>query len=296
MGLPGCAVATIALGDPPDTAADTATGDTAPPEETGDTGDTGVPEGCLPFGLTLDERLEMEVNGAVDAWDPSGAADPHPTTLALNRNAECAVRVSDAVLDADVAVAPGQVAPDDVVCTESGGEVTGEVSALDTREPLPFTPLPDGLPASSGAWSLDPGAVRHVVGDLVLDSLDVPEGAEVVVDVPAVVQVTGDVSIGGGAIRLAEGASLALYVDGAFTVEWEGVAGAAGAPERLVVQLSGPGPAWVEIGGVLHGIVVAPSGEVNVSDAQLFGAVAAARARVEWGGALHVDPRIVCGG
>lgn len=288
---------TVDTADTQDSGDTVDSGDT---QDSGDTSDTGppTPSDCLPWGAVYDELLELTVDGVVDKWDPAWgtwtAEDGRPADVAVNRNAPCAVDVDDSVLHGDVAVLPGGYALRDVVCASNGGEVTGTLSSLDAAVPIPELPLPGGLPESLGAWDLKAGSTRHVWVDATLDSLVVGKGATLEIDESLVLYVTGDVTLDGGSMHIGEGKTLTLFVGGAFTVHYGGTAGVRGAPERLLLQVQGAGPAWVEVGANLYGTVLAPRGAINVSDAHLWGAALARTGRVEWGGGLHVDPRLIC--
>jgi hypothetical protein len=201
--------------------------------------------------VTTDSGVLVEPGAAIQGWDDGTVLS---TTVATNGTGACVVQVNQATINGDVFVGTvGDPASD--VCVIRSGTVTGSASTLAAANALPAVSAPAGLSASSGDLAVDavhPGAID---GDATFDSISVSPGGDLTVTVPSIVHVTGDVDINQSAVMLSSGASLTLYVDGAFTVRRSADFGTTADTEAIEVYVTGAGPASVTPGSASARVV-----------------------------------------
>lgn len=187
--------------------------------------------GSRPTGPALAVADTIEIWGIgsgaqcfIDAFDPSAGAYGGTNVLndraviSTNATGSQKIKIGTATIRGHVRVGPGGN-PASVIALYPPGQITGTRTALAAAVPMPTITFPNGMPASSGYWSLYTGtttlnANRRVSGISLSGNSTVLR-----VTAPVILQVDGSMYLSGASeLQIADGGSLDLYISGSLGV------------------------------------------------------------------------------
>jgi len=211
-------------------------------------------------------------------WD--GTLGPYSAALALANEGDIASNATaantvtgynNATIRGDVFVGVGGN-PATAVVFNSGATVTGSRAASARRVANVFDRLPAGLPASSGALSLNGSASATISADRRYDSITLSNNSTLTVNGDRTVYVTGSVNLSNSSrINVGANSVLRLYIDGGMNVNNSAVVNTSTNPARCLITFRGNAQT-VSITNTaeLHAHVRAPLCSVGMSSNSLF--------------------------
>jgi len=231
--------------------------------------------------------LLVHSSARVDQYNSTPGDDP--LSVGTNSTDPAAITLkSGSYIDGDLLVGVGG---DPVVVIDNGGTYTGSAEAQTVNHPLPPVVVPDVLALGSNLGKID--GTRTIANSGRYAGIDLGNGQTLTIAGNVELYVTGNVVLGNEAeIRVDEGCSLALFVDGRI----EGKEGSTfnnttSDPMRLrILGTETCEEIILKNSGDMYAVVYAPRAAATIhNSATLWGSISADSCDLNTAGIVHYD-------
>lgn len=234
-----------------------------------------APTAAIP-GVAAHTSITIGNNAVVDGYDSRSGPYSAGTALSdqsvsVNSTVAAAISMtSSARISGNALVGPGGN-PSTGISTSSSATISGARSTLASRIAVPLPGLPAGIPASSGALSINSNTI--IASNTRVSSMSVNNSSVITVSGEVVLVCDGDVSFNGSSsLNIPSGSRLTLYVYGTFSVNNDVILNSNGDdPTRLRIIMLGSSRAFTASSNtVVRGSLFNPNGSVTLSNFAVF--------------------------